>query len=484
MALIWADFPNEQRGLYGTDHTKMLTGAWAAFEGGTGNLALVDDPDPSVTTAGVVIKFDNDNVAAPVYARFTYPAAVVTAGVSFKMWLNEYPSNDSTSGNAQWEIRNISNTLIARVRVGASGQFLVHNAAGTLIHTGAPADVVPTAFNLVETKVTRDASAGTIEIRVNNDVKANLSGLALGSSDIVNIAIGQVRDDPNAHFVYYKDIVFWDTTGTSVNDFLGNVFVHDIWPDADDTLNWEPSVGATGFNLIDDANPSGVLTVSGVISDGNVVRIDDTYYRWSTGSLDSGSPAGTSANPWRVLIGATEADSLLNLFNAIGDTGVAGTDYSTDLTAHTTVVADGVTDTQLSVEATLPMASSIVTTETGANTSWAAATLTGGPTDPSYIFADNAPPPESIFTLTDLPEDVVAIRAVMPIGRLLKSDGGDCTVQMGVSPNGADWFDGEDREVTVAATYYRDVSYVSPDTGASWTPTEVNSMLFRVDRTT
>lgn len=488
MALIWADFPSEQQGLYGTNTTDMLDGIWGAFEARTaGEFDLVSDPDPNIGESGIVLRFNNNNVASPMFARLTYPAAVDTAGMAFRLFLSEYPSTDSTTGNAVWEFRTISNTLIARVRVGSSGQFLVYNAAGTLVHTGNPADIVTQAYAHVETKVVRDASAGTLEIRVNGAPKVTLSSQAFGANNIVNVAIGQVADLGGDRLVYYKDVVFWDGEGGVMDDFVGAVFAHDLVPNADDTLNWDISalLPATGFNLIDDFLPSNILTASGAISDGNVVRIDDTYYRWSTGSLDSNSPAGTSANPWRVLMGADTAAALSNLFKAIGDTGVAGTDYSTDLTAHITVNADWVTATQLGVEAKVLTGVGITTTETGANTSWAASTITAaGPQDGSYIFADNTLPTESIFELTDLPEDVIAIRAVMPIGRLVKSDGGDCTVQMGVSPNGIDWDDGEDRPITVAATYYRDVSYVSPDTLAAWTPTEVNDMLFRVDRTT
>lgn len=493
MALIWADFPSEQQGLYGTTRAYMLNGMWSAFEGtyNANFITLQSDPDPLIDTAGVVIRFNQNGANGAwgnVLARLTFPTAVDTAGYAARYWLNQYPVNDSFAGNPYWEFRNISNALIARVWVGASGQLLVYNAAGTLVYTSDPAAITANAYNHIETKVFRSNTVGTIEVRVNGIVKADVSGLNLGTTDIVNVALGQDNcDDAVANCtVYIKDMVFWDGTGSYVNDFVGAVSVYDIVPNGDDTLNWSLSstAPATGWNLLDDYLPSNILTVSGAISDGNVVRIDNTYYRLSSGTLDSGSPAGTSGNPWRVLIGATNADTLSNLYKAIGATGVAGTDYSTALTAHTTVNADWVNDTMLGVEAKLATGVGITCTETGSFTAWAASTLTNGPVDNSYIYADNSLPPESIFTLTDLPEDVISVRAVMPIGRMLKSDGGDCTVQMGVSPNGTDWDDGEDRPITVAATYYRDVSYLSPDTGTAWTPSKVNDMVIRVDRTT
>lgn len=106
-----------------------------------------------------------------------------------------------------------------------------------------------------------------------------------------------------------------------------------------------------------------------------------------------------------------------------------------------------------------------------------------GPDDADYISADDTPPSPTIFTMTDLPADVTTVRGLIAIGRLVKTDGGDCDVQMSLSPNGTDWDDGADRPITVAETYWWDVSTVSPDTAAAWTPAEVNDLLFRIDRT-
>lgn len=127
---------------------------------------------------------------------------------------------------------------------------------------------------------------------------------------------------------------------------------------------------------------TGTLQASGVFSDGDVVRIGDIYYRMSNGSVDSGAPAGTMANPWRVNIsGEPISDQLTNLFNAItGDAGIPGTDYSTATAPHPTVRGNALTGSSLTVSAKDYGAggNAIATTETGANSSWGATTLTGG----------------------------------------------------------------------------------------------------------
>lgn len=488
MAIIWADFPSGQRGLYGTDKTLMLNGIWAEVDGGV----LVEDPDPSIGAAGVVFRTDCATSSSgnnSEQGRFALPAEVTTLGLAFRTWLAKLPTN--ASYYPYFSFRDNANNGILTIRVTTTGQLAVysggdiHGGSGTLLDTSVPA-LTANAYHHIEVSATKGAGSGAIEIRVNGGTKLDLSGLTLSANNIAQIIIGSHEagggDDP-AMISYWKDLVIWDTSGSEANDFQGSVAVYDLYTDADVSLNWAPSVGALGWPLIADENPSGTLTVSGAISDGNVVQIDNTYYRFSSGSLDSGAPAGTSGNPWRVLIGATEADSMQNLFDAIGATGVAGTQYSTALTAHTTVDANGVTATQVSVEAKIQTASAIVTTETGANLAWTGGTLTYGPTDPSYIEADDTPPDPAVFTMTDLPPDVTSVRALIPIMRAMKTDGGDCNVQAGLSPDNVAWANGADEPMTTAFTYYWSPIHTNPDTGFPWTPGEVNDAYVRVNRT-
>lgn len=139
--------------------------------------------------------------------------------------------------------------------------------------------------------------------------------------------------------------------------------------------------GGVLWLYMETAQATGVLTASGVTANGNVVRIGDTYYQFTTGSVDSGTPAGTSGNPWLVFCTTVAATDLATLFKAINASGVAGTDYSTALTEHPTVSATAVGATTLSVTADAmgPTGNAIVTTETGANLTWTqGGTLTGG----------------------------------------------------------------------------------------------------------
>lgn len=124
---------------------------------------------------------------------------------------------------------------------------------------------------------------------------------------------------------------------------------------------------------------SGTLTATAV-ANGDQVVIDGVYYQFTTGSVDTGTPAGTSGAPWLVAVGGTLSVSMSNLYNAINASGVAGTDYSTLLVEHTTVVAATQSGGTLTVRAraTGIAGNGITTTETGANMSWGGGTLSGG----------------------------------------------------------------------------------------------------------
>lgn len=140
--------------------------------------------------------------------------------------------------------------------------------------------------------------------------------------------------------------------------------------------------GQTLFVYMEDGWARGQLTAAANAANGETVEIGGVYYQFTSGSVDTGTPDGTVGTPWLVALGLTAAISLFNLYKAINDTGVAGTDYSTALTPHLTVAASSSTVDHLKIRARDfgVLGNAITTTETAAQMSWAAATLTGGGT--------------------------------------------------------------------------------------------------------
>jgi hypothetical protein len=136
--------------------------------------------------------------------------------------------------------------------------------------------------------------------------------------------------------------------------------------------------GGTLFLYIQ--NGYAVGTLNGTPANNDVVKIDTTYYKFTSGSVDTGTPAGTLANPFLVALGIDAEGSFQNLFDALNLSGVSGTAYSTVTTLHETVMGTRVTALALVVfakDAGLT-GNSIPTTETGSNLAWQAATLENG----------------------------------------------------------------------------------------------------------
>lgn len=121
-------------------------------------------------------------------------------------------------------------------------------------------------------------------------------------------------------------------------------------------------------------------TISGSPANNDVVRVGTTYYKFTTGSVNAGAPAGTLAFPWLVALGGTDTLSWANLAAAFSANGVAGTQYSTALTSANPDIVVIAVSSLVTVRATAIgiLGNGVVTTETGASIAWTAGTLTGG----------------------------------------------------------------------------------------------------------
>ena len=105
------------------------------------------------------------------------------------------------------------------------------------------------------------------------------------------------------------------------------------------------------------------------------------------------------------------------------------------------------------------------------------------PDDSTFLSGDDTPPDPMIYNLENLPPDITSVRALVPVVRMRKIDGGDANVQTALSPDGTNWDNGADRPITSAFSYYFDVSELDPATGLPWNPIGVDAALLRIDRT-
>lgn len=101
----------------------------------------------------------------------------------------------------------------------------------------------------------------------------------------------------------------------------------------------------------------------------------------------------------------------------------------------------------------------------------------------AYISAPYpAMPAEAVFELSALPADVSSVKGIITRVRAGKSDGGDGQLQVSLRSNGVDDA-GADRAITVAETYWSDVSELDPNTSAAWLPGAVDVAQLVLNRT-
>lgn len=123
------------------------------------------------------------------------------------------------------------------------------------------------------------------------------------------------------------------------------------------------------------------LSVTGLINNSDTIELNGVYYRWTNGSVNTGTPAGTVGSPWLVDLGISNGAAMENMFLAINQQGEPGVTYSTPLVANPFVEGISYDASVLFAEANEPgTASNIFTsTSTGTNISFTnGATFAGG----------------------------------------------------------------------------------------------------------
>lgn len=169
------------------------------------------------------------------------------------------------------------------------------------------------------------------------------------------------------------------------------------------------AAGAGLWLYVEDGYATG--TISGAPANNDVVRVDNTYYKFTNASVDAGAPTGTLANPWLVALGVSTATAWANLSAAFGNSGTPGTQYSTALAENTAVKVVATSSTSVKIRATAigALGNAIVTTETGAAIAWTGGTLAGGG-NPSWSQVET-PNDVGIISLAYIASYVVAVPA-------------------------------------------------------------------------
>lgn len=230
--------------IYGTNTAFMDDGIYSEVRGTL-------QPDPDGISGGTVLRFVS-SAATPGLIRFPLSSPQDVVGLSCRVWCEPLPSNEADRPFiASW--RNIANNELAFLAIDTTGALTFDDGTNTLTTTGPV--ITANAWWHIEVKYDR-SGVGSIEVRVEGIpvlVDADLGYVAEGQ--VYQISTISGRNNFTGSRVYFKDWVLWDATGTYNNDFLGSVLVTNLTPISDVALNWSPSSGSTGYQILDNIPP-------------------------------------------------------------------------------------------------------------------------------------------------------------------------------------------------------------------------------------
>jgi hypothetical protein len=453
---------------YGTDGSnvaRMLNGPYAEA-----SCSLVADPDP---TAGGKFVLKMNSIGANIVRR-VLSSVQTTVGVAARYWLSSIPGGTALSGPRFFQFSDTNNNDHIYVIVDASGYLEVfRNDSGGVVLLGTTSSpLTANSWNHIEIKIVFNAVTGSVQIRREGGSLLNITNTRTTSNNVgvlascQNVTLRNAVGAPSVDY-YTKDLIVWDGTGAVNNDFFGSCQVYRITPSADVSRNWNTTIGAAPIQ-----SPVTTSTTGGTLAAGTYYYVVTAILNPQGESIASNEQSitttgATSSNTitWAAPVGMTVTGYKIYRGTAAG---VENVFYAPAGTATT------FTDTNA--------ASTGGTPPTDAGTGFNKINETTPDDDGTFITAGQGPYPAAYqASMTQLPNNVTSVRAVMTTHRSRKTDGGDGNVQASLI-SGANTGSGSNRAITTAYTYWSDMFETDPS-GSNWNKTLVNALKLKLDRT-
>lgn len=226
MTQIWMDGFDH----YGDDSSALLDGVWAELDTFLGVINFVP-PGVGARTGARCLSISS-SAGAPstvTIARRVLGATHDELFISMGIYLEGLPVNDTKFSPIQ--MRDVSNNILQTLTVGSDGRLIFRDGDHTdavLAQTSGPVLVSGTWHHL-EVRLVRHASAGIIEVRVDEVEVLNTTGLALGAVSFAQFVVSSGGGgDADGYFI--DDLIIRDAAGTRNNGFEGDLRVATLQP--------------------------------------------------------------------------------------------------------------------------------------------------------------------------------------------------------------------------------------------------------------
>jgi hypothetical protein len=237
---------------------------------------LLDDGWSSTSFSESEPRFGTQSVynsSAYLYSNsytFTLPVAAGTVVLGGGVKLQD-PGDIPSSGYPIMQIRTaISEGIMLMVDSDYSLQVASTFSTSSFATVTLPVSLPPEVWNYVELKVKAHLTTGVVEVRINGSLVYSFTGKTAGTTgDITNVRVGGANTT-----TYWDDCYALDTTGSDNNDFLGDVRVEHLVPNADgDSSQWVGSDANSVNNWQEHLDPSFDYVESDVVNDKDLYQL-------------------------------------------------------------------------------------------------------------------------------------------------------------------------------------------------------------------
>jgi hypothetical protein len=244
------------------DHYDTLLDKWD-YADGSGNLPLTD-VDPVIgsygrnSTDGVLFDLNSSSFPTPANTFIGKNVPSVASGI---VGFAAYYDPSSSAGTSSLVIFSDGSDDQVCLKVTAAGKFQFYRNQ-TQIGSDSTLSLPANQWSYVEVKVLIHDSTGTAEVRVNGTAYLALTGQDTKNS--ANATFNKIRVgcichhyDNQPFILQIDDFYYCDTTGSTNNNFLGDIRVQALTPTgAGAYTEWTPSAGSN-YQCVDENPPNG-----------------------------------------------------------------------------------------------------------------------------------------------------------------------------------------------------------------------------------